>query len=383
LCERGQAISVTLRSIEKASGKGDVETDPEKVDLAKVKESKFKPNPDGEGNWFSLHQQCQALTELIFEPDNRHPHGLVVICGSTNSAKSLIARGLIHNLLVQRTVEYQERITDYTSAVEAYYWRAAVYALTAPWNTFNEKAPEWQARRTHLVTFEDPIEKLLFKTDGTRGKLATQVAREYGVDYTPREKGTDVGSLKEGFRDALRQTPFAYYVGEVRDGEQWREVLEFAGTGHLVVTTAHAGSLLEMMMKILSSVQATTAARRRLAAEKILALVHMRSFGQFPAAPRATAPGPAPAAPAPLGLLLPSVWRNREKGLAALTATGFSSIVPLESVTDEVGIRRDESCFGYHAMFQYLAHLAHLDPATRLDTDTRRALALVARTPDL
>src|SRR5207249_2189827 len=98
--------------------------------------------------------------------------------------------------------------------------------------------------------------------------------RGFGIDYTSRQKGIDVHDLKCASEDALRQTPAVFYIGEVRDASDWKEVLEFAGTGHLVVTTAHAGSLIEAMIKLLGAVDAKTPADRRRYAEKILAVVH-------------------------------------------------------------------------------------------------------------
>jgi hypothetical protein len=108
LCERGKAISVTLRSIKPCDPDShqfvrdlDSESTPIKSEFAP------KNDYDKPPAWFSIQDQCKALGKLIIGQDD-HPAGLVVICGSTNSAKSLIARGLIHDLLEKKVKKRDE-----------------------------------------------------------------------------------------------------------------------------------------------------------------------------------------------------------------------------------------------------------------------------------
>src|SRR6185295_810970 len=104
----------------------------------------------------------------------------------------------------------------------------------------------------HLITFEDPIETYYaaeaYTPHGLHAQMSVEMAasREEG-DYTPRQQKLDAGSLKEALHEALRQTPKVLFVGETREKEDWQELIHFAGTGHLVITTAHAGSLLDTM----------------------------------------------------------------------------------------------------------------------------------------
>jgi hypothetical protein len=265
--------------------------------------------------WFSIEDQCQVLHSGISELNLKHPQGLVVLCGSTNSSKSLIARGLIHRFLEARR---------------------------------HVPGKPVQSRRPHLVTFEDPIEKFFISSEEKELRELPKItqAGRWGVDYTPREKGPDkdVPNLKQAFADALRQTPAVFYIGEVRDRSDWVDALEFAGTGHLVITTAHAGSLLEMMMKILSAVGADIPARRRLYAGKILSVIHLKSFGSVEGRE----------------LLLPSFWRNTEQSLATLTASGFAGIIPTGSAKgyrttgSESSESNQKSCCGRHALLELL-----------------------------
>jgi len=238
---------------------------------------------------FSLANLCNALYEVIprekpnAEGKCRLKPGLVVVTGTTNSAKSVIARGLIHKHLEGAIAEYDR--------------------LAA-----NDFAP----RRPHLVTFEDPIET--YYAIGPKGDAnapPSQLAQSLGIDYTPRERGIDVQSLDIACRDALRQTPAVFYVGEVRDRDEWENVLNFAGTGHLVVTTAHAGSLVEAMERILMAVRARSAGERGHFAQRILAVIHLAAFS--------------------VGEKLahvPSIWRRTPSGVAALVADGLASVLP-------------------------------------------------------
>lgn len=97
------------------------------------------------------------------------------------------------------------------------------------------------------------------------------------VDYTPREKGKDAMSIKEAVMNALRQTPKVLFVGETREIGDWSRLLDFAGTGHLVVTTAHAGSLVEAMANLLRAVEARRPTKRSEVADRTLALIHLRA----------------------------------------------------------------------------------------------------------
>ena len=75
---------------------------------------------------------------------------------------------------------------------------------------------------------------------------------------------------------ALRQTPAALYVGEVREADNWKTLLEFVGTGHLVFTAVHAGSLVEAMGKLFAATNANTAASRAIVAGRLAGLVHLQ-----------------------------------------------------------------------------------------------------------
>ena len=83
-----------------------------------------------------------------------------------------------------------------------------------------------------LVSLEDPIETVL------SGVSQSQVNRAAGFDYAV------------GLRSLLRQDPDAMLVGEIRDRETAETVFQACLTGHLVLTTFHAGSAAEAITRL-------------------------------------------------------------------------------------------------------------------------------------
>jgi general secretion pathway protein E len=84
-----------------------------------------------------------------------------------------------------------------------------------------------------VVTLEDPIEAAL------DGVSQSQIQREAGFD------------LASGLRSLLRQDPEVILVGEMRDRETAEGVFQASLTGHLVITTYHAGSAAEAVGRLL------------------------------------------------------------------------------------------------------------------------------------
>ncbi|MDD8048809.1 MAG: ATPase, T2SS/T4P/T4SS family [Thomasclavelia sp.] len=75
-----------------------------------------------------------------------------------------------------------------------------------------------------IVTLEDPIE---MKKDFC---LQIQINKDSGIDY------------KSSLRQVLRHDPDVIMIGEIRDSETAKMAITCALTGHLVVTTLHAGT---------------------------------------------------------------------------------------------------------------------------------------------
>ena len=90
------------------------------------------------------------------------------------------------------------------------------------------------ARRdhAHVVTLEDPVECRL------PGVTQLEVDPERGVDFAA------------GLRALLRQDPEVLLVGEIRDPETAQIAVEAAFTGHLVLSSLHAGTPAEAVARL-------------------------------------------------------------------------------------------------------------------------------------
>ena len=84
----------------------------------------------------------------------------------------------------------------------------------------------------HIATVEDPVERLL------PGINQTAVQPRIGLDFA------------SVLRALLRQDPDVLMVGEIRDRETASMAVQAAETGHLVLTTLHAGSTVEALTRL-------------------------------------------------------------------------------------------------------------------------------------
>lgn len=245
-----------------------------------------------EPEWLIDNQEHAERLFNLFWPGAKghfHPQGLIIVAGATKSGKSQIARALALRVLLQIRQSIGARVAN------------------APDRLHDTRLP-------HLVTFEDPIEEWqLYRQDSRESGLANwrdpAAWLSLGLCFTPRKSGTDVSSLQQALRDARRQTPACFFVGEVRSRRDWREVFDFAGSGHLIIVTTHAGSLVESMLRAMDSIRASTPQARRTFANNLRGCVHLRmaSCSNRP-------------------LLLPAVWRQQPEAINSLVAEGPSSI---------------------------------------------------------
>ncbi|MDP1876750.1 MAG: ATPase, T2SS/T4P/T4SS family, partial [Actinomycetota bacterium] len=82
---------------------------------------------------------------------------------------------------------------------------------------------------------EDPIEYLHLDRQAT---------------ISQRELHTDTNDYSRALRSAMRQDPDIILVGEVRDVETMRIALQAAETGHLVLATLHARTVVDSINRI-------------------------------------------------------------------------------------------------------------------------------------
>ncbi|HEY6229901.1 MAG TPA: ATPase, T2SS/T4P/T4SS family [Pyrinomonadaceae bacterium] len=238
-----------------------------------------------------IYSLCRELSEILLPEHDSPPGGLIAVTGATDSSKSLITRGLIF-----------------------LYLQAAA-----------EKAFNTGQRKPHLVTFEDPIEQY-YVIPPARHEVADIDNLRYllnalNLDYTPREKGFDAHNLDEVIKGALRQTPAVLFVGETRDKRDWRDLLEFAGSGHLVITTSHASSVVEAMSRIFRYTRTRTAAQRSEVSRRILGIINIRRL-ELESQRIDSHDIPA------FRALLPAVWKRTTRSVNNLIADGLASLIP-------------------------------------------------------
>jgi len=108
-----------------------------------------------------------------------------------------------------------------------------------------------QEPRRSVVTIEDPVERRI------RGVTQTEVNPAAGLTFA------------RALRSLLRQDPDVILVGEIRDRETAAIALEAGLTGHLVLSTVHAGTAPQVFARLLEMgiepFVATTAVRGVLA----------------------------------------------------------------------------------------------------------------------
>jgi twitching motility protein PilU len=89
----------------------------------------------------------------------------------------------------------------------------------------------------HIITIEDPIE---------------YVHPHIGCMITQREVGADTLSWENALKNTLRQAPDVILIGEVRTRETMEYAINFAETGHLVLSTLHANSANQALDRIIN-----------------------------------------------------------------------------------------------------------------------------------
>jgi len=97
---------------------------------------------------------------------------------------------------------------------------------------FTRDRPAFQGARS-LVSIEDPIEVAV------EGVAQSQVHLPTGLD------------LANGLRFLMRQDPEVIMVGEIRDRPTAEAALQASLTGHLLLSTFHAGSAAEAVGRLL------------------------------------------------------------------------------------------------------------------------------------
>lgn len=89
----------------------------------------------------------------------------------------------------------------------------------------------------HILTIEDPIEFVYEHKKSIIGQ---------------REVGLDTHSYETALQSAMREAPDVILVGEVRNTEVMKAVINFSITGHLCLTTLHANNAVGALDRIVN-----------------------------------------------------------------------------------------------------------------------------------
>lgn len=149
---------------------------------------------------FNLNTELMSLSNLGLRPEEReiiddiisHPNGLVLIVGPTGSGKTTTLYSMINEL------NHPER---------------------------------------KIITLEDPVEYNI-----------------KGISQIPIDSRKHENGFAEKFRAVLRLDPDVIMVGEIRDHDTAKTALQSALTGHLVLSTYHAGSATAALTRMLDSI---------------------------------------------------------------------------------------------------------------------------------
>jgi type II secretory ATPase GspE/PulE/Tfp pilus assembly ATPase PilB-like protein len=117
----------------------------------------------------------------------------------------------------------------------------------------------------HIITIEDPAEQTI------PGLMQTEVNEALGLTFA------------RAARHLLRQDPQVLVVGEIRDEETATVVARAAMTGHLVISTLHAGScrgVAERFLGLCGDPQAAAAALSLIVNQRLLRQVCAACAGQ-------------------------------------------------------------------------------------------------------
>ena len=91
-------------------------------------------------------------------------------------------------------------------------------------------------RRCHILTIEDPIEFLHNNKSST---------------VSQRELNTDTKEFGRALRSAMRQDPDVILIGEIRDAVTMQTALQAAETGHLVLASLHAKTVVDAINRVI------------------------------------------------------------------------------------------------------------------------------------
>ena len=167
----------------------------------------------------------------------------------------------------------------------------------------------------HVITVEDPVEQIV------PGIMQTEVNEARGLDFA------------RAARHLLRQDPQVLVIGEIRDEETANIAVRAALTGHLVISTLHAGSckgVFERLLVLCKDHSAVASSVELVLNQRLV----RRLCGECKGVAQASSPASLPGVPPGLGAggeTPPQLAAGTAalRGCAACLNTGYRGRLPL------------------------------------------------------
>lgn len=170
---------------------------------------------------------CELEMRVATFPTLHGERAVVRLFGGSGQYERLEDLGLHHDVF-----EPLGRLLGETSGAILVSGPAGSGKTTTAYACLREVARETRGARS-LVSIEDPIEQAV------EGVAQSQVNQPAGLD------------LATGLRFLMRQDPEVIMVGEIRDRPTAEAALQASLTGHLLLSTFHAGSAAETVGRLL------------------------------------------------------------------------------------------------------------------------------------
>lgn len=288
---------------------------------------------DTAGEIYKVLKKSEVLPIEEGSSPKQIPGGLIVICGETGASKSQHACRLIHLIMNDCSPGYR-KISKYRSSEALNLAFAGKDSKGTYCQATKDEMDSLRKNYFHLLTFEEPIEDILLKVDNK--PMHPVDLQRLGIYYSPRQllknfreedfeekrrlvARASMTSLQLGLEfDALRLKPNITLVGESRTDEDIASVLKFAGTGHLVITTMHAGSIQEALGRLAQVQGANSAQERGEFANRIRAIIHLKNgSGKMMVGGESEK----------FEFCVPSIWLGTQRSVAGYVKDGPRSVI--------------------------------------------------------
>lgn len=167
------------------------------------------------------------------------PYDLRVATYPTVTGEKIVIR--LFNIATAKTIQELGITTDAATELESFLQQSSgLLLLTGPAGSGKTSTIYACLRHLtelggrHIITVEDPVEQII------PGIMQTEINEAIGLDFA------------RAARHLLRQDPQVLVIGEIRDEATAQLAVRAGLTGHLVISTLHAGSCQGVLERLLT-----------------------------------------------------------------------------------------------------------------------------------